>query len=137
MNVIGTVLEKTEQNEMFVKFKSQLKENLSKDEEDYEWKVFMLKKYFKDNINVNIVRIVIGIVLLILSTTSKIFKILGNGSFSTILVLGCLIGGVGLTGSGIMFLFSNYRFLKNYKDYLWDEEGEIAEKIIRFYDKAH
>lgn len=134
MNIIGTVLERSEENQIYVQFK---KLGTDPKTEDYDWKVYVLKKYFKDNININIVRIIIGIVLLILSTTSKIFKILGNGGFSTIIVLACLVGGIGLVGSGIMFLFSNYRFLRNYKDYLWDEEGEMAEKIIRFYDKAH
>ncbi len=140
MNLIGTALERGEQNQLYVKFKKTVVEgkNLPADfDESYEWKCWMLKKYFKDNISVNLVRLVIGIVLLILAGSSSVFKILGNKGFGTIAVVICLCLGVICVGSGIMFSISNYRCLKNFKDYLWDEEGEIVEKIIKFYDKAH
>ncbi len=134
MNLIGTALERSEQNQLYLKFK---KACPNVEDENYEWKCWMLKKYFKDNIVVNAVRFVIGIILLILAGNSSVFKILGNQGFGTIAVVACLGLGVICVGSGLMFGFSNYKCLRNYKDYLWDEEGEIVEKIIKFYDKAH
>lgn len=134
MNLIGTALERKSDNKFYVQFK---KQNPNSEDENYEWKCYMLKKYFHDNVVVNLIRLFIGIILLVLCGTSSIYKILGTNKLSTVIVLICLVLGVICTGAGILFSFTNYRCLKNYKDYLWDDEGEIVEKIIKFYDKAH
>lgn len=133
MNVIGTALERTEKNQLYVAFK---KQNPNCEDENYEWKCWMLKKYFKDNIVINIIKIVIGAVMLTLAGSSLIYKMLGNSGLGSIVVVICLVLGIILVGTGILFAFSNYRFLKNYKDHLWDEDGEIVPKIIKFYDRG-
>lgn len=132
MNLIGTALERVETNQHYVDFR---KKNPDCKDEVYEWKCWMLKKYFKDNIIINLIKIIIGIVMLVLAGSSLIYKMLGNSGLGSIVVVICLVLGVILVGTGILFSFSNYRCLKNYKDYLWDEDGEIVPKIIRFYDK--
>lgn len=136
MNITGTVLERTNTNKIYVKFKEQIKES---EDELYEWKCYILKKYFHDNILVSVIRMIIGIILLILSASSSLLKIVGHQRAGSLILIVCLVLGVVFTGSGIMFSFSNYKCLKKYKDYLWDDENnsEIAHKIIKFYDKAH
>ena len=98
----------------------------------------MLKKYFKQNVFIEITKLIIGIILLVFVPSSPIYKIFGTSGASTIVVVTCLVIGIVLAGTGIMFSISNYRCLKNYKDFLWDdeeEENEIVSKIIKFYRK--
>lgn len=135
MNIIGTALERSLNNQYFNDFK---KSNPSSLDDEYEFKCWMLKKYFKQNIIVEITKLAIGIILLVFVASSSIYKIFGTGGASTVIVVSCLVIGVVLAGTGIMFSISNYRCLKNFKDFLWDdeeEENEIVSKIIRFYKK--
>ena len=53
-----------------------------------------------------------------------LYKIFGTSGVSTVLVVTSLVIGIALTGTGIMFSISNYRCLKNFKDFLWDDEEE-------------
>lgn len=140
MNLIGTALERSEQNQLYLKFKKEIGEgkSLPQDfDEAYEWKCWILKKYFKDNLTVNLISFWIGIVLLLLSVNNSVFKMFGTQKAGTLIVVVALCLAVLCVGGGLLFAFSNYRCLRNYKDYLWDEEGEIVVKIIKFYDKAH
>lgn len=132
MNLIGTALERSLNNKYYTDFK---KTNPDAADEEYLWKCWMLKKYFKDNIIISAIKFVIGAILLSLAGSSTIYKILGHNGLGTIVVVACLMLGIILAGTGILYLFSNYRCLKNYKDHLWDEDGEIVPKIIKFYSK--
>lgn len=135
MNIIGTALERSQNNQYFNDFK---KLNPSSQDNEYDFKCWMLKKYFKHNIVIEITKLIVGIILLVFVASSSIYKIFGTGGASTVVVVFCLVIGVILIGTGIMFSISNYRCLKQYKDYLWDdeeEENEIVSKIIRFYKK--
>lgn len=132
MNLIGTALERIDSNPYYAKFKSQ---NPTTTDEEYEWKCWMLKKYFKDNIISELVKIILGAFLLFMAGSSTIYKMLGNKGFGNIIVIICLVLGIILIGTGIIFSFSNYKCLKHYKDYSWDEDSEIVPKIIKFYEK--
>ena len=116
MNIIGTALERSKSNQYFNSF---LKLNPSSQDNEYDFKCWILKKYFKQNILIEIAKLIIGIILLVFVASSSIYKI-------------------ALTGTGIMFSISNYRCLKNFKDFLWDdeeEENEIVSKLIKFYKR--
>jgi len=133
MQLIGTALEQTEKNHYYADF---LKKNPDVQDKTYEWKCWMLKKYFKDHILIEIIKIVLGVLLFILPKTD-IYKNIGDKGIGTFILVICYVLGVILIGSGIMFSISHKRCLKNYKDYIWDEDGEIVEKIIKFYDRKN
>lgn len=133
MNIIGTALERSKSNQYFNSF---LKLNPSSQDNEYDFKCWILKKYFKQNILIEIAKLIIGIILLVFVASSSIYKIFGTSGVSTVVVVTSLVIGIALTGTGIMFSISNYRCLKNFKDFLWDdeeEENEIVSKLIKFY----
>ena len=135
MNIIGTALERSKSNQYFNSF---LKFNPSSQDNEYDFKCWILKKYFKQNILIEIAKLIIGIILLVFVASSSIYKIFGTSGVSTVIVVTSLIIGIALTGTGIMFSISNYRCLKNFKDFLWDdeeEENEIVSKLIKFYKR--
>lgn len=135
MNIIGTALERSKNNQYFNSF---LKLNPSSQDNEYDFKCWILKKYFKQNILIEIAKLIIGIILLVFVASSSIYKIFGTGGVSTVVVVTSLVIGIALTGTGIMFSISNYRCLKNFKDFLWDdeeEENEIVSKLIKFYKR--
>ena len=135
MNIIGTALERSKSNQYFYSF---LKLNPSSQDNEYDFKCWILKKYFKQNILIEIAKLIIGIILLVFVASSSIYKIFGNSGVSTVVVVTSLVIGIALTGTGIMFSISNYRCLKNFKDFLWDdeeEENEIVSKLIKFYKR--
>lgn len=135
MNIIGTALERSKNNQYFNSF---LKLNPSSQDNEYDFKCWILKKYFKQNILIEIAKLIIGIILLVFVASSSIYKIFGTSSISTVVVVTSLVIGIALTGTGIMFSISNYRCLKNFKDFLWDdeeEENEIVSKLIKFYKR--
>lgn len=135
MNIIGTALERSKSNQYFNSF---LKLNPSSQDNDYDFKCWILKRYFKQNILIEIAKLIIGIILLVFVASSSIYKIFGTSGVSTVVVVTSLVIGIALTGTGIMFSISNYRCLKNFKDFLWDdeeEENEIVSKLIKFYKR--
>lgn len=135
MNIIGTALERSKNNQYFNSF---LKFNPSSQDIEYDFKCWILKKYFKQNILIEIAKLIIGIILLVFVASSSIYKIFGTSGVSTVIVVTSLVIGIALTGTGIMFSISNYRCLKNFKDFLWDdeeEENEIVSKLIKFYKR--
>lgn len=135
MNIIGTALERSKNNQYFNSF---LKLNPSSLDNEYDFKCWILKKYFKQNILIEIAKLIIGIILLVFVASSSIYKIFGTSGVSTVVVVTSLVIGIALTGTGIMFSISNYRCLKNFKDFLWDdeeEENEIVSKLIKFYKR--
>lgn len=135
MNIIGTALERSKSNQYFNSF---LKLNPSSQDIEYDFKCWILKRYFKQNILIEIAKLIIGIILLVFVASSSIYKIFGTSGVSTVLVVTSLVIGIALTGTGIMFSISNYRCLKNFKDFLWDdeeEENEIVSKLIKFYKR--
>lgn len=135
MNIIGTALERSKNNQYFNSF---LKLNPSSQDNEYDFKCWILKKYFKQNILIEISKLIIGIILLVFVASSSIYKIFGTSGVSTVFVVTSLVIGIALTGTGIMFSISNYRCLKNFKDFLWDdeeEENEIVSKLIKFYKR--
>ena len=135
MNIIGTALERSKNNQYFNSF---LKLNPSSQDNEYDFKCWILKKYFKLNILIEIAKLIIGIILLVFVASSSIYKIFGTSGVSTVVVVTSLVIGIALTGTGIMFSISNYRCLKNFKDFLWDdeeEENEIVSKLIKFYKR--
>ena len=135
MNIIGTALERSKSNQYFNSF---LKLNPSSQDNEYDFKCWILKKYFKQNVLIEIAKLIIGIILIVFVASSSIYKIFGTGGVSTVLVVTSLVIGIALTGTGIMFSISNYRCLKNFKDFLWDdeeEENEIVSKLIKFYKR--
>lgn len=135
MNIIGTALERSKNNQYFISF---LKLNPSSQDNEYDFKCWILKKYFKQNILIEIAKLIIGIILLVFVASSSIYKIFGTSGVSTVVVVTSLVIGIALTGTGIMFSISNYRCLKNFKDFLWDdeeEENEIVSKLIKFYKR--
>ena len=135
MNIIGTALERSKSNQYFNSF---LKLNPSSQDNEYDFKCWILKRYFKQNILIEIAKLIIGIILLVLVASSSIYKIFGTSGVSTVVVVTSLVIGIALTGTGIMFSISNYRCLKNFKDFLWDdeeEENEIVSKLIKFYKR--
>ena len=135
MNIIGTALERSKSNQYFNSF---LKLNPSSQDNEYDFKCWILKKYFKQNILIEVAKLIIGIILLVFVASSSIYKIFGTSGVSTVLVVTSLVIGIALTGTGIMFSISNYRCLKNFKDFLWDdeeEENEIVSKLIKFYKR--
>ena len=135
MNIIGTALERSKSNQYFNSF---LKFNPSSQDNEYDFKCWILKKYFKQNILIEIAKLIIGIILLVFVASSSIYKIFGTSGVSTVIVVTSLVIGIALTGTGIMFSISNYRCLKNFKDFLWDdeeEENEIVSKLIKFYER--
>ena len=135
MNIIGTASERSKNNQYFNSF---LKLNPSSQDNEYDFKCWILKKYFKQNILIEIAKLIIGIILLVFVASSSIYKIFGTSGVSTVVVVTSLVIGIALTGTGIMFSISNYRCLKNFKDFLWDdeeEENEIVSKLIKFYKR--
>ena len=135
MNIIGTALERSKSNQYFNSF---LKLNPSSQDNEYDFKCWILKKYFKQNILIEIAKLIIGIILLVFVASSSIYKIFVTSGVSTVIVVTSLVIGIALTGTGIMFSISNYRCLKNFKDFLWDdeeEENEIVSKLIKFYKR--
>ena len=135
MNIIGTALERSKSNQYFNSF---LKLNPSSQDNEYDFKCWILKRYFKQNILIEIAKLIIGIILLFFVASSSIYKIFGTSGVSTVVVVTSLVIGIALTGTGIMFSISNYRCLKNFKDFLWDdeeEENEIVSKLIKFYKR--
>lgn len=135
MNIIGTALERSKNNQYFISF---LKLNPSSQDNEYDFKCWILKRYFKQNILIEIAKLIIGIILLVFVASSSIYKIFGTSGVSTVVVVTSLVIGIALTGTGIMFSISNYRCLKNFKDFLWDdeeEENEIVSKLIKFYKR--
>lgn len=137
MNIIGTCLERCDENTYFKQFKEKCP-NVAADE--YEWKCWIIKKYFHDNIVVNLVKILIGVILLILSGTARSFlNGMGNKSVTSLLVIVFLFLGIIMVGTGIIFSISNRNCKKRYSEYLWDNdiEGEdnFPSKIIQFYNK--
>lgn len=135
MNIIGTALERSKSNQYFNSF---LKFNPSSQDNEYDFKCWILKRYFKQNILIEIAKLIIGIILLVFVASSSIYKIFGTSGVSTVVVVTSLVIGIALTGTGIMFSISNYRCLKNFKDFLWDdeeEENEIVSKLIKFYKR--
>ena len=135
MNIIGTALERSKSNQYFNSF---LKLNPSSQDNEYDFKCWIFKKYFKQNILIEIAKLIIGIILLVFVASSSIYKIFGTSGVSTVVVVTSLVIGIALTGTGIMFSISNYRCLKNFKDFLWDdeeEENEIVSKLIKFYKR--
>ena len=135
MNIIGTALERSKSNQYFNSF---LKLNPSSQDNEYDFKCWILKKYFKQNILIEIAKLIIGIILLVFVASSSKYKIFGTSGVSTVVVVTSLVIGIALTGTGIMFSISNYRCLKNFKDFLWDdeeEENEIVSKLIKFYKR--
>lgn len=135
MNIIGTALERSKSNQYFNSF---LKLNPSSQDNEYDFKCWILKKYFKQNILIEIAKLIIGIILLVFVASSSIYKIFGTSGVSTVVVVTSLVIGIALTGTGLMFSISNYRCLKNFKDFLWDdeeEENEIVSKLIKFYKR--
>lgn len=135
MNIIGTALERSKNNQYFNSF---LQLNPSSQDNEYDFKCWILKKYFKQNILIEIAKLIIGIILLVFVASSSIYKIFGTSGVSTVVVVTSLVIGIALTGTGIMFSISNYRCLKNFKDFLWDdeeEENEIVSKLIKFYKR--
>lgn len=135
MNIIGTALERSKNNQYFNSF---LKLNPSSQDNEYDFKCWILKRYFKQNILIEIAKLIIGIILLVFVASSSIYKIFGTSGVSTVVVVTSLVIGIALTGTGIMFSISNYRCLKNFKDFLWDdeeEENEIVSKLIKFYKR--
>lgn len=135
MNIIGTALERSKSNQYFNSF---LKLNPSSQDNEYDFKCWILKRYFKQNILIEIAKLIIGIILLVFVASSSIYKIFGTSGVSTVVVVTFLVIGIALTGTGIMFSISNYRCLKNFKDFLWDdeeEENEIVSKLIKFYKR--
>ena len=135
MNIIGTALERSKSNQYFNSF---LKLNPSSQDNEYDFKCWILKKYFKQNILIEIAKLIIGIILLVFVASSSIYKIFGTGGVTTVLVVTSLVIGIALTGTGLMFSISNYRCIKNFKDFLWDdeeEENEIVSKLIKFYKR--
>ena len=135
MNIIGTALERSKNNQYFNFF---LKLNPSSQDNEYDFKCWILKKYFKQNILIEIAKLIIGIILLVFVASSSIYKRVGTSGVSTVVVVTSLVIGIALTGTGIMFSISNYRCLKNFKDFLWDdeeEENEIVSKLIKFYKR--
>ena len=135
MNIIGTALERSKNNQYFNFF---LKLNPSSQDNEYDFKCWILKKYFKQNILIELSKLIIGIILLVFVASSSIYKIFGTSGVSTVVVVTSLVIGIALTGTGIMFSISNYRCLKNFKDFLWDdeeEENEIVSKLIKFYKR--
>ena len=135
MNIIGTALERSKSNQYFNSF---LKLNPSSQDNEYDFKCWILKRYFKQNILIEIAKLIIGIILLVFVASSSIYKIFGTSGVSTVIVVTSLVIGIALTGTGIMFSISNYRCLKNFKDFLWDdeeEENEIVSKLIKFYKR--
>ena len=135
MNIIGTALERSKSNQYFNSF---LKLNPSSQDNEYDFKCWILKKYFKHNILIEIAKLIIGIILLVFVASSSIYKIFGTSGVSTVVVVTSLVIGIALTRTGIMFSISNYRCLKNFKDFLWDdeeEENEIVSKLIKFYKR--
>lgn len=135
MNIIGTALERSKNNQYFNSF---LKLNPSSLDNEYDFKCWILKRYFKQNILIEIAKLIIGIILLVFVASSSIYKIFGTSGVSTVVVVTSLVIGIALTGTGIMFSISNYRCLKNFKDFLWDdeeEENEIVSKLIKFYKR--
>lgn len=135
MNIIGTALERSKSNQYFNSF---LKLNPSSQDNEYDFKCWILKKYFKQNILIEIAKLIIGIILLVFVASSSIYKIFGTSGVSTVVVVTSLVIGIALTGTGIIFSISNYRCLKNFKDFLWDdeeEENEIVSKLIKFYKR--
>lgn len=135
MNIIGTALERSKNNQYFNSF---LKLNPSSQDNEYDFKCWILKRYFKQNILIEIAKLIIGIILLVFVASSSIYKIFGTSGLSTVVVVTSLVIGIALTGTGIMFSISNYRCLKNFKDFLWgdeEEENEIVSKLIKFYKR--
>lgn len=137
MNVIGTCLERCDENSYFVEFKTK---NPDKADDKYEWKCWMLKKYFHDNAVVNFIRIPVGIFMLVLvASSNSALNHLSNNRLRAIFAILLLSLGVIMVGTGIIFSIFNNNCKKHYSDYLWDDEAEgednIATKIIQYYKK--
>ena len=135
MNIIGTALERSKSNQYFNSF---LKLNPSSQDNEYDFKCWILKKYFKQNILIEIAKLIIGIILLVFVASSSIYKIFGTSGVSTVVVVTSLVIGIALTGTGMMSSNCKYRCLKNFTDFLWDdeeEENEIVSKLIKFYKR--
>ena len=84
MNIIGTALERSQNNQYYCDFQ---KSNPSYNDNEYDFKCWMLKKYFKQNVFIEITKLIIGIILLVFVASSSIYKIFGTSGASTIVVV--------------------------------------------------
>ena len=86
MNIIGTALERSKSNQYFNSF---LKLNPSSQDNEYDFKCWILKKYFKQNILIEIAKLIIGIILLVFVASSSIYKIFGTSGVSSCSNISC------------------------------------------------
>jgi len=139
MNVQGTVLERKESNKFYTKFK---KENPNSQNELIDWKCWILKKYFRDNVISNITMMVISVCILIFASSTPIFKIFGATKLNSLIIVILLVLGVVGLAAGLVFSITNLKRLKHAGDFLWNDDDEInsergllVSKIVKYYDK--
>lgn len=129
-----SVFEKTEKNPVYMDFKKTFKENSEPGyvADDYEWKCYLVKKYFRENLMLYLANVILGILLV---TISAFFmeRAIVPARFQWIFSVILFVGFFYYIGFGIMAsIFYGYMY-KHHKDYVWSEEGSLAGKIRRFY----
>ena len=137
---IGTAVEHSKNNKYFVEFVEYQTKLIEKNPEQYKdvnpeddilFLSYMTKKYFKDNIWVNVGKIALGVVILI--AAGILFR-KGGSSFTNIVAIGLFIFGLFEAPAGVFFVFSNISCYKHYRDYVTGRDDPFMDKICKFYD---
>ncbi len=136
---IGTAVEHSRNNKYFCEFVEEQKKLVEKNpdalngldlEDDGLFLAYMTRRYFKDNIWANILKIIAGIVCLVIS------RFLISHGFSThvkFLPIAIFAFGVILIPLGIIMTISYFSCYKNYGDYVTGRDDPFMDKVIKFY----
>jgi len=124
-------LDRKNTNPLYTEYlQKQAEKGITSDDDDgYNFKGFICKKYFKANILLNLINILIGAVLLSL-TVILMNHALINIVLSAVLIF---ISGGYFIGFGTIAVFFYLHMYLHYKDYIWSEEDKLAAKIRKFY----
>ena len=139
---IGTAVEHSRDNKYFVEFTEAQKKLLAKNpnalggadpEDDGLFLAYMTKRYFKDNIWLNLFRAAAGIVCIIIARI-----LISRGVAFPLNILSIAIFAIGVIAApaGIFFLFSNLSCYRHYNDYVTSRNDPFTDKIIKFYNDS-
>lgn len=139
---IGTAVEHSRNNKYFVEFVEYQTKLIEKNPEKYKdvnpeddvlFLSYMTKKYFKDNIWSNLLKIIIGIAVFVVALI--LFR-KGGSSATNILSIALFIFTIFAVPASIFFFFSNLSCYKHYQDYVTGRDDPFMDKICKYYDDA-
>lgn len=131
----------SKENPLFLKFLKkhpELTEDLYR-EHEYEWKVFLVKKYFCDKCLLGLYKVLAGsilspMILPVVSYSKSPIAIYINPHIrSFIFAVVILVGFFYCIGFGLVEIIFYLYFFKHYDDYVWEKQNNVSEQIKRFY----